>query len=76
MIVSHHGRYEFGSPKLPMTIEAVVLSQLDDMDAKIHSFSQLIREDPSSDTNWTSYQPNIDRKIFKGDFSSRFPPQV
>jgi len=75
MIVSHHGRYEFGSPKLPMTIEAIVLAQLDDMDAKIHSFSQLIREDPSSDTNWTSYQPNLDRKIYKGDIGALFPKE-
>lgn len=76
MIVSHHGRYEFGSPKLPMTIEAVVLSHLDDMDAKIHSFSQLIREDPSTDANWTSYQPNLERKIYKGDVSGRLPPDA
>ncbi len=35
LVLSHHGRLEFGSPKLPMIPEALVLSQLDDMDAKI-----------------------------------------
>ena len=35
MILSHHGKYEFGSPKLPMTPEAVLLSALDDVEAKI-----------------------------------------
>ena len=34
MILSHHGKYEFGSPKLPMTPEAILLSALDDLEAK------------------------------------------
>ncbi len=37
MILSHHGRYEFGSPKLPMTPEAVLLSALDDLEAKMQT---------------------------------------
>jgi 3'-5' exoribonuclease len=37
MILSHHGRYEFGSPKLPMTPEAVLLSALDDLEAKMQN---------------------------------------
>ena len=45
MIVSHHGQYEFGSPKLPMTLEAMTLHCLDNLDAKIHHFQQLIRDD-------------------------------
>jgi 3'-5' exoribonuclease len=66
MIVSHHGRYEFGSPKLPMTLEAIALYCLDDLDAKINSIHQLITEDPNSDSAWTLYQPNLERKLFKG----------
>lgn len=65
MIISHHGEYEFGSPKLPMTLEATALHYLDNLDAKLHSFSQLMREDPNADSNWTSYQPNIGRKLYK-----------
>ncbi len=65
MILSHHGQYEFGSPKLPMTIEAMVLHFLDNMDAKIHAFSQLIATDINADSNWTAYQPNLGRKIYK-----------
>ena len=41
MILSHHGKYEFGSPKLPMTPEAMLLSAMDDLEAK---FSSLRRE--------------------------------
>jgi 3'-5' exoribonuclease len=66
IVLSHHGEYEFGSPKLPMTLEAIALYCLDNLDAKINSFHQLIQEDPNTDSAWTVYQPNIDRKLFKG----------
>jgi 3'-5' exoribonuclease len=66
IIVSHHGEYGFGSPKLPMTPEAIALYCLDNLDAKINSFHQLITEDPNVDSLWTVYQANLDRKIFKG----------
>jgi 3'-5' exoribonuclease len=66
MIVSHHGEYAFGSPKLPMTLEAVALCYLDNLDAKINSFAQLMEEDPNVDSSWTIFQPNIERKLFKG----------
>ncbi|MCA9186725.1 MAG: OB-fold nucleic acid binding domain-containing protein [Pirellulaceae bacterium] len=66
MIVSHHGKLEFGSPKVPMTLEAIALHQLDDLDAKIHSFSQLMAEDVNSDSPWTVYHANIGRKLYKG----------
>jgi 3'-5' exoribonuclease len=67
MIVSHHGSYEFGSPKLPMTLEAVALHYLDSLDAKLHSFEQLIEEDVNPNSPWTVYHPSIGRKLYKGD---------
>jgi 3'-5' exoribonuclease len=66
MIVSHHGQYEFGSPKLPMTLEAITLHHLDNLDAKIHSVSKLIEEDANKSSPWTVYHPSIGRKIYKG----------
>lgn len=71
MIVSHHGEYQYGSPKLPMTLEAIALHQLDNLDAKLHSFSQLMREDPNVDSHWTTYNPALGRKLFKGDDRKR-----
>ena len=65
LIVSHHGRLEFGSPKVPMTLEAVALNFLDDLDAKIFTFEQLIREDVNTDSNWTVFNPALGRKLFK-----------
>ena len=66
MIVSHHGEYEYGSPKLPMTLEAVALHLLDNLDAKLHSFQQQMRDDPNVDSPWTIYNPSIGRKLYKG----------
>ena len=66
MIISHHGEYAYGSSKLPMTLEAVALHQLDNLDAKLASFTQLINDCPNADSRWTQYFPNIDRKLWKG----------
>jgi 3'-5' exoribonuclease len=66
MIVSHHGSYEFGSPKLPMTLEAVALHYLDNLDAKIHTFSREIRDDPSRDSSWTPFHQSLGRRLYKG----------
>jgi 3'-5' exoribonuclease len=66
MIVSHHGQYEYGSPKLPMTPEAVVLHYLDNLDAKMHVVDQLLKEDPNSESNWTTFHAPLSRKFFKG----------
>lgn len=66
IILSHHGEYAFGSPKLPMTVEAIALAMLDNLDAKINTFSTLMKEDPNVDSAWTTYNPNLDRKLYKG----------
>lgn len=66
MIVSHHGQYEFGSPKLPMTLEAVALHHLDNLDAKLHSFELQMREDPNVESPWTSFNASLGRKLYKG----------
>jgi 3'-5' exoribonuclease len=66
MIISHHGTYEFGAPRLPMTPEAIALHYLDNLDAKIHSFTRDIREDRSTGSAWTPYNQNTQRRLFKG----------
>jgi 3'-5' exoribonuclease len=66
MIVSHHGTLEFGSPKLPMTPEAIALHHLDNLDAKVHTFTREIRDDPSRDAPWTPFHQSLGRRIFKG----------
>ena len=65
LIISHHGKYEYGSSKLPMTLEAVTLHLLDNLDAKLASFTQLMTDCPNTDSNWTQYFTQIGRKLFK-----------
>jgi 3'-5' exoribonuclease len=66
LIISHHGSYEFGSPKLPMTAEAIALHHLDNFDAKVHSFTRDIREDPNPTSAWTPFNQALQRRLFKG----------
>ncbi|MDB4338556.1 OB-fold nucleic acid binding domain-containing protein [Rubripirellula sp.] len=65
LIVSHHGQLEYGSPRLPVTMEAVVLHHLDNLDAKVASYTSVIESDISADGNWTNYNPSIGRKLWK-----------
>jgi len=65
LIVSHHGQIEFGSPKLPVTLEAVTLHHLDNLDAKLASYTSVIEADVAADGNWTNYNPSIGRKLWK-----------
>lgn len=66
LILSHHGTYEFGSPRLPMTPVAIALHLIDNLDAKIYEFTQAISADANSESHWTLFQPRLDRKLFKG----------
>ena len=65
IVVSHQGTYEFGSPKLPMTLEAIVVHLLDTLDSKVQNALTLIDEDANSESNWTVYFPGIGRKLYK-----------
>ena len=65
LVVSHHGHYEFGSPKLPMTLEALTLHLIDHLDAKLAEFMQIMRDDLNVEGRWTPYQPQLGRKLYK-----------
>lgn len=65
LVLSHHGQLEFGSPKRPKTIEAIILSYLDDLDAKVNTVRSLIT-DKGDGSNWTSYQKLFERYIYRG----------
>jgi 3'-5' exoribonuclease len=64
MLVSHHGQYEFGSPKLPQTVEALILHYLDDLDGKIQSVQTLMEKEQS---RWTSFHRAYGRSFFRGE---------
>ena len=63
MIISHHGHYEFGSTKLPMFPEALMLHYLDDMDSKLESMRAQFEREAELDTPWTSYNPSLERSL-------------
>ncbi|MFZ3209477.1 MAG: HD domain-containing protein [Geobacteraceae bacterium] len=67
MILSHHGQYEFGSPKRPKTIEATILNYLDDLDSKINGIRAHIGKEQENPSRWTSYHRLYDRYFYKGD---------
>ncbi|MEM6780074.1 MAG: HD domain-containing protein [Planctomycetota bacterium] len=65
LIASHHGLLEYGSPKIPMTLEATALHHIDNLDAKLTSYIAIIESDVAADGNWTNYNPSIGRKLWK-----------
>ncbi|MDH5525492.1 MAG: HD domain-containing protein [Desulfobulbaceae bacterium] len=64
LILSHHGRHEFGSPTLPMMTEAFVLNFLDDLDAKVNYMGRLAKQIDGENYQWTDYQRNLERFLF------------
>lgn len=71
LILSHHGRQEFGSPTVPMTVEAFILSFLDDLDAKMNIIEQLRRKMDKEELSWTEYQRSLERYLYLGGFEKQ-----
>ncbi|NOQ52082.1 MAG: HD domain-containing protein [Desulfuromonadaceae bacterium] len=65
LLLSHHGQYEFGSPKRPKFLEAVVLSFIDDLDSKINGIQTHIDKEPNRGGSWTNYHRLYDRYFYK-----------
>jgi 3'-5' exoribonuclease len=77
LLLSHHGQYEYGSPKRPKTMEAVILNFLDDLDSKINGVRTHIKREPDSESSWTQYHRLYDRYFFKGASEKPVPkPEV
>jgi 3'-5' exoribonuclease len=66
MLIAHHGKYEFGSPKLPMFREALMLHYLDDLDSKMGAIRASVESD-KGDGNWTAYSGALERRILRTD---------
>lgn len=66
LVASHHGSLEFGSPKIPYTLEALMVHYLDDMDSKLQAMKTLIDKEWNTDSPWTSYHRLFDRFMYKG----------
>ena len=67
LILSHHGTLEFGSPKRPKTLEALIVHYMDDLDAKVNAFQTFVGNTADGESNWTPYHRLFERYIFKGN---------
>jgi 3'-5' exoribonuclease len=63
LIISHHGEYEFGSPKLPMFPEALLLHYMDDLDSKMEAMRAHFEREADLESSWTSYNPSLGRPL-------------
>lgn len=67
IILSHHGKIEYGSPKLPMLPEAVVVAMIDDLDSKLGTLYQFLKNEVQNvppDEKWSHYHPGFERYFF------------
>jgi 3'-5' exoribonuclease len=63
LIISHHGEYEFGSPKLPMFPEALLLHYMDDLDSKMEAMRAHFEREADLESPWTSYNASLGRPL-------------
>jgi 3'-5' exoribonuclease len=65
ILLSHHGHLEFGSPKEPMTLEALMVHHLDNMDSKLQGFLDSLARERESDSSWSTPGFLFKRPLYK-----------
>lgn len=66
-ILSHHGEKERGSPVVPMTIEALILNFIDNLDSSVAAFQRIMNKEKEPGRTWSNYVHLIDRFIYFGE---------
>ena len=66
MLLAHHNRYEWGSPRRPQTLEAIALTKIDDLSAQINRFALLLQQ-RENDEAWTPYDRLLARRLYAGE---------
>jgi 3'-5' exoribonuclease len=66
ILLSHHGEYAYGSPKIPQTSEAMLVHLIDLMDSKMASF-ETVKKNDQSPGHWSGFVKHLDRIIFKDE---------
>jgi 3'-5' exoribonuclease len=64
IVITHHGTYEFGSPKLPATAEAYMVNYIDNLDAKMNQIDYAVENEPG-DANWTAWQSTLQTRLYR-----------
>jgi|CXWL01.1.fsa_nt_gi 3'-5' exoribonuclease len=71
IVLSHHGTYAFGSPRLPACPEAIFVHYLDNIDAKLNMAFTAIDEARNAESDWTEWVKPLETRIFKKDVSGQ-----
>lgn len=66
LVLSHHGRLEYGSPKRPKFLEAFVVAAIDDFDSKMNTLSTFMQGEKRGGQKWSRYYPEYDRYFYLG----------
>jgi 3'-5' exoribonuclease len=67
MVISHHGELEFGSPKVPLFPEALLLHHLDNLDSKMNAMRTVLDHDRLTETEFTAWVPSLERVLLHTD---------
>ncbi|NWG01681.1 MAG: HD domain-containing protein [Syntrophaceae bacterium] len=71
LLLSHHGQYIWGSPKRPMTLEAVMLHYLDDLDAKMNGIQQFLKRQAPEGSKWSAYHRIFEQYFYAPPFTEQ-----
>lgn len=66
ILLSHHGEYAYGSPKIPQTSEAFLVHLIDLMDSKMGSM-EIVRKNDSTTGHWSGFVKHLDRIVYKSE---------
>jgi 3'-5' exoribonuclease len=70
VVLAHHGKMEFGSPKEPACLEAVIIHMIDDLDSKVNAIRVFIEQDQNPGA-WTLLNRNYERFFYKPEWARR-----
>ena len=69
LIISHQGTYEWGSPKMPQTLEAIILHNLDDLSAKVNIVRKAVQADSTEKGDFSSFNKPLGRYLYKSSYN-------
>ncbi|OPY11295.1 MAG: 3'-5' exoribonuclease YhaM [Syntrophus sp. PtaB.Bin001] len=75
LVLSHHGILEYGSPKRPKTLEALMVHYVDDLDAKVNAFQEYLNDFRNEETGWTPFHRFLERYLYRGRLLEAAPEE-
>ena len=64
IVLSHHGKLEYGSPRRPKFLEALIVSYIDELDSRINALEGFMRSEKAGNAKWTKYHRELDRYLY------------